>query len=178
MLVRLGLWSSYCAKIFFPYMNCINFLNIQHFVEQTVWKPLVWFKSRFDFLHVSRVFCAQYKAQSPIPPKCPAVFAWHDRLLFRLFALFVYKLYNKHHFLCQPFNPHVSDSNADSILYKFGGSCLHNVQPKALTQEICPGDFFMTWSFFLTGNLFFQYINCINFRKILWDTSWKLQIFT
>jgi hypothetical protein len=64
-------------------------------------------------------------------------------------------------FLSQPFIQHLSDSYADSILYNFGGSSVHNIRLKALTQAICPRDFRVAWSLFCSGDLFFLYIKCL-----------------
>jgi hypothetical protein len=54
---------------------------------------------------------------------------------------------------------HLCDFIADSILYKFGASAVHNIRLNALTQEICPRDFCVALPFLDRQFLFFRIYN-------------------
>jgi hypothetical protein len=50
----------------------------------------------------------------------------------------------------------LTNSDANSILYNFGGSSLNVIRPKALTQVICPGHFRVDLTFFAQASCSFS----------------------
>jgi hypothetical protein len=76
------------------------------------------------------------------------------------FVLSVYELHRNFFFPQPTVKYHLSYSNLDSILHKFGGPSLHNIRhkflPKQYVREILHG-----MLVFRFGYLFFLYINCL-----------------
>jgi hypothetical protein len=60
-------------------------------------------------------------------------------------------------FTSLPFKNHLINAVVNLILYNYGGSSLHVLSLKALTQVICPGDFRVSWSFLASRFILFLY---------------------
>jgi hypothetical protein len=126
---EISVWHDhFCTgDLFFLFIN----FGKNHFHEPTVQKSFDQFRCKFNFVQLWRVFSTRFKFKRSNLEHVQEISAWY-------FAAEIFLIYlncgKNIIFTSLPFKNHLTNSVANLILYTFGGSSVHVISFKALTQ--------------------------------------------
>jgi hypothetical protein len=148
-------WSTFNSRYSDLRFNCVKQCIIQ-FKIQLLKNTFDWFRCKFDFVQLWRVFFTYCKFKIPNPRNMSMrflrglVISWTGDLFFPFINLGKNII-----FTSLPFKDYWPISLQIQFWYNFGRSSLHIVSFKALTQVSCPESFRVAWSIFWPAICFF-----------------------